>query len=166
MAIANKPDAAHRHTVPERAFDGRRTAATFTRGGTSDSSTRTTDATRILVWGAGGQYLVALLVVVVISIGGDHVFKGWSKKFLEDLVADPGAVAEQAGRYGDMAKGAALAIVGGLFIVAPLHARANEARGPDGVLRTLTETPHGTVLLTVVPVRIAAYGLDNFFRAR
>lgn len=117
------------------------TAATFARGGSSDSSTQTTDATRTLMSGAGGQ-------------------------FLEDLVADPGEVAEQAGRYGYMAKGVALAIVGGLFIVAAWHARANEARGLDGALRTLAETPHGTALLTVVAVGIAAYGLYSFFRAR
>ncbi|MEP7159721.1 MAG: DUF1206 domain-containing protein [Dermatophilaceae bacterium] len=142
------------------------TAATFARGGSSDSSTQTTDATRTLMSGAGGQFLVALLGVAVISIGAYHVFKGWTKKFLEDLVTDPGEVAEQAGRYGYMAKGVALAIVGGLFIVAAWHARANEARGLDGALRTLAETPHGTVLLTVVAVGIAAYGLYSFFRAR
>ena len=128
-AIANRAEATVPRTVPERAFDGPRTAATFTRGGTSGSSTRTTDATRIIMWGAGGQYLVALLVVVI-SIGGDHVFKGWSKKFLEDLVADPGEVAEQAGRYGDLAKGVALAIVGGLFIVAPFACPSERGPGP------------------------------------
>ena len=142
------------------------TAATFARGGSSDSTTQTTGATATLLETPGGRVLVAILGLAVVGIGAYHVVKGVKKKYLEDLVADPGPVAEQAGRYGYVAKGVALAVVGGLFLAAALHANAAEARGLDGALRTLAGTAYGPYLLTLVALGIGAYGVYSFFRAR
>ena len=69
-------------------------------------------------------------------------------------------------REGTVPKGVALAVVGGLFLAAALHANAAEARGLDGALRTLAGTPYGPYLLTLVALGIGAYGVYSFFRAR
>ena len=142
------------------------TAATFARGGSSDSTTQTTGFTATLLASPGGRLFVAGLGLAVVGVGVYHVVKGVKKTFLRDLRGNPGPVAEQAGRYGYVAKGVALAVVGGLFVAAAVHANASEARGLDGALRTLAGTPYGPYLLTLVALGIGAYGVYSFFRAR
>ncbi len=92
--------------------------------------------------------------------------KGWKRRFLADLEEHPGRPAEVAGRYGYVAKGVALGVVGVLFALAGLHADPDEARGLDGALHTILKAPGGQVLLAVVSVGIGAYGVYSFFRAR
>ncbi len=67
---------------------------------------------------------------------------------------------------GYIAKGAALLVVGVLFIAAALHRNSSEASGLDGAMRTLREQPLGQWLLTLVALGLAAYGLYSFARAR
>lgn len=142
------------------------TALTFARGGRTDSGSQSADVTQDLLATSGGRVLVAVVGLVTIGIGVYHVVKGWRKKFLRDLVADPGELAEQAGRYGYIAKGIALAVAGLLFLIAARESRAEGATGLDGALRTLAGTAYGTAMLTVVALGIAAYGVYSFFRAR
>ena len=70
------------------------------------------------------------------------------------------------GVVGYIAKGVALAVVGGLFIAAGMRGNAKESSGLDGALRTLKEQPFGPALLTGIAAGIAAYGLYGFSRAR
>ncbi|MCA0437512.1 MAG: DUF1206 domain-containing protein [Austwickia sp.] len=142
------------------------TALTFARGGQSDSRSQSTDITATLLGSPGGRILVAVVGLATLGIGVYHVIKGWQKKFLRDLVADPGEVAEQAGRFGYIAKGIALAVAGLLFLTAALRSRPDEATGLDGALRALADTPYGFALLTIVALGLAAYGIYSFFRAR
>ena len=72
----------------------------------------------------------------------------------------------QLGRAGYIAKGVALAIVGLLFLVAAWTAKAKEATGLDGALKTLREQPFGTFLLTLVALGLVAFGGYCFARAR
>ena len=104
--------------------------------------------------------------LVVIGIGLYHVYKGAKKKFLEDLKDHPGTWATRAGRIGYIAKGVALVIVGVLFVAAGLHKRAKEASGLDGALKSLRDQPFGTVLLVIMAVGFAAFGLYSFSRAK
>lgn len=142
------------------------TALTFARGGQADSRTQSSEVTENLLGTPGGRLLVAVVGLATIGIGAYHVVKGWKKKFLQDLVADPGEVAEQAGRFGYIAKGIALVAAGLLFLGAALEARADDATGLDGAMRAIAATAYGTALLTIVALGIAAYGVYSFFRAR
>ena len=142
------------------------TCFTFARGGRSDGSDQSMDMTRTLLDAPMGRVLVAVLGLVIVGIGGYHVAKGWRASFRKDLVEDPGAVAMNAGRYGYIAKGIALVVVGLLFEAAAIQGGAGPAKGLDGALRSLSETPYGTGLLTFVAVGFAAYGVYSFFRAR
>jgi hypothetical protein len=114
----------------------------------------------------GGRFLVVLVGAGVVVVGGYHVYKGWRKKFLEDLEDHPGQWATRAGRVGYIAKGVALAIVGFLFCAAGFHGNAKEATGLDGALRSLRDEPFGTVLLVVMAAGFAAYALYSFSRSR
>ena len=62
--------------------------------------------------------------------------------------------------------GEALALVGGLFVSAALTADPTKAKGLDGALRSLLALPLGRVLLILVAVGLAAYGIYSFARAR
>lgn len=142
------------------------TASRLATGGSSDSREQTQDFTATLMEDPGGRIAVGLIGLAVIGGGGFHVYQGWTEGFLEDLAAHPGRWAVVAGRIGYVAKGVALIVVGGLFVVAALKERASEATGLDGALRTLREAPYGKVLLTLVAIGIAAYGVYSFARAR
>ncbi|MEO7269525.1 MAG: DUF1206 domain-containing protein [Knoellia sp.] len=142
------------------------TAFTFATGSSTSSSGQTKDFTASLLGHTGGRLLVGALGVGVAAVGGYHIYKGWKKKFLEDLTEHPGNWAVQAGRAGYVAKGVALIVVGGLFVVAAVRKAPSEATGLDGGLRTLREAPAGSVLLTLVAVGLAAFGVYCGARAR
>jgi hypothetical protein len=67
---------------------------------------------------------------------------------------------------GYVAKGVALVVVGGLFVFAALQSDPEEATGLDGALKVVAEQSYGTVLLLLVALGLAAYGVYSFARAR
>lgn len=138
----------------------------FARGSGSSSSKQTKDFTATLMSHAGGRVLVFVVGLGVVAVGAYHVYKGVQKKFLDDLVGDPGVVVEHLALAGYVAKGIALGIVGVLFCIAAAREQPSKASGLDGALRTLREQPLGGVLLTLVAVGLAAYGLYSFARAK
>jgi hypothetical protein len=142
------------------------TSFAFARGTGKASSKQTADFTASTMQHSGGRTLVILIGLVVIGVGGYHVYKGWTRGFHKDLVSDPGRTVEALGVVGYIAKGVALAVVGGLFCVAGFQRQASEATGLDGALKTLREQPFGSWLLTVVALGLAAYGLYSFARAK
>jgi len=135
-------------------------------GAGSSAEKQTEDFTAGLMGSPGGRLLVGLVGLVVLGIAGYHVYKGWTKKFLEDLREHPGDWAVTAGRIGYIAKGVALVIVGFFFLVAAWQADPDKAQGLDGALKTLKDAPFGPFLLTLVAAGIAAYGVYSFARAR
>ncbi|MBO1751580.1 DUF1206 domain-containing protein [Actinotalea sp. BY-33] len=135
-------------------------------GSGSSGDEQTTSLTATLMEQPFGRVLVGLVGLGIIAVGVYHVVKGWKKKFLEDLQRHPGTWGERAGRAGYVAKGIALAVVGGLFGWAAVTHDPEEAQGLDGALQTILEAPFGQVLLVLVALGLAAYGVYSFFRAR
>lgn len=135
-------------------------------GAGSSAEQQTEDFTADLMGSPGGQILVGVVGLVVLGVAGYHVYKGWTKKFLEDLREHPGDWAVHAGRIGYVAKGVALLVVGFFFLVAAWQADPDKAQGLDGALKTLKDQSFGPVLLTLVALGIAAYGVYSFARAR
>lgn len=138
----------------------------FARGKASNSRSQSVDFTAKLLEKPGGRVLVVIVGLAVIGVGIYHVYKGAKKKFLQDLKDHPGTWATRAGRIGYIAKGIALVIVGILFAAAGVHKQAAEATGLDGALKSLRDQPFGTVLLMVMAVGFAAFGLYSFSRAK
>ncbi|GIG39951.1 DUF1206 domain-containing protein [Cellulomonas phragmiteti] len=136
------------------------TAFTVVRGGSGGGQTSSTTAE--LMQAPGGRLLVGAVGVGVVVVGAYHVYKGWTKKFLEDLHRLPsgtaGRVARRAGVVGYAAKGVALGIVGVLFVVAAATADPQEATGLDGALQALRDAPAGPVLLLLVAAGLVAFG--------
>lgn len=135
-------------------------------GAGSSAEQQTEDFTADLMGSPGGRILVGVVGLAVLGVAGYHVYKGWTKKFLEDLREHPGDWAVHAGRIGYVAKGVALLVVGFFFLVAAWQADPDKAQGLDGALKTLKDQSFGPVLLTLVALGIAAYGVYSFARAR
>ncbi|MFC8924238.1 DUF1206 domain-containing protein [Cellulosimicrobium sp. NPDC057127] len=126
--------------------------------------------TATLMQNPAGKVLVGLVGLGVVAGGVYHVVKGWKKKFLEDLEGGTsghlGRAVVVLGRIGYVAKGVALGVLGGLFVVAAVQADPQQAGGLDAAFATLAAQPYGAVLLVAVGLGFAAYGLYSFARAR
>jgi len=145
------------------------TTLSFARGGGSSSEQQTTDLTAQMVQSGPGRVLVAVIGLALLGVGGYHVVKGVQDRFLRDLGALPRSGAKAAlwsGRIGYPAKGVALGVLGVLFVLAAVQADPQEAGGLDTALRTLAEAPFGAVLLVLVGLGFAVFGVYSFFRAR
>jgi fumarate reductase subunit D len=116
-------------------------------------------ATSTLLGSVGGRLLVWAVGVGVVAVGGYHVVKGWRESFLDDLRAHPAAWVRRSGRIGYVGKGAALAVVGVLLVVAAVRSDPEQAEGLDAALHTLAGLPFGAVLLTLVALGFAGYGV-------
>jgi len=118
----------------------------------------------------GGRVLVGAVGLGIVGGGVYHVVKGARKKFLEDLSGTPagglGRGATRLGVVGYVAKGVALVVVGVLFVLAAASADPEKAEGLDGAVKTLLDAPGGPVLVVLVGLGFAAYGLYSFVRAR
>jgi hypothetical protein len=68
------------------------TSFSFTKGQPTSSKTQSADLTATLLQHSGGRIVVAVIGVVVIGVGGYHVMKGWTKKFLQDLAESPASL--------------------------------------------------------------------------
>lgn len=133
---------------------------------TSGSSGGSGGATSGLMSSGLGRVAVGVAGLVVVGVGVYHVVKGWQEKFLEDLESQPGTWVRRAGRIGYVGKGAALGVVGVLLVVAAVQADPEKAEGLDAALHALASLPFGPVLLTLVALGFAAYGVYGFGRAR
>jgi hypothetical protein len=142
------------------------TAVAVVRGTSTSGPEQTTAFTARLLGHPMGQALVVLVGLAILGVAAHHVTKGWRRTFLQDLQEQPGDTAVRIGQVGYLAKAAALTVVGGLFVAAALTRDPSRAQGLDGALRALLEVPLGRVLLTLVALGLAAYGLYSFVRAR
>jgi hypothetical protein len=119
----------------------------------------------------GGRFIVGAAGLVVVGVAVYHVYKGWTKKFLESVdttSASPSARRwiERVGRVGYAAKGVALLVVGGLLVWAAITYDPDKAAGLDGALRTVRDAPFGGILLTLIALGLMAFGVFCFARAR
>lgn len=142
----------------------------FVSGSGTDSGERTADFTSTLMSVPFGRFLVGLVAVAVAVVGGYHLWKGLTKRFLDDLednadghLGDAVTVAGVAG-YGS--KGGALIMVAALFGWAAWTADPEESTGLDGAIQTASGSPIGVTLLVLVAVGFMAYGIYSFARAR
>jgi hypothetical protein len=143
-----------------------------TASGTAQSSSQQQkQATQGIFGMTGGRFLVGLAGLIVIGVGLYHVYKGWTKKFLEGIDVSEASPSQRTaitrlGQVGYPAKGVALAILGGLLVWAAITYDPDKASGLDGALRTVLDVPFGKILLTLVAVGLVAFGVFCFFRAR
>ncbi|MGB3770251.1 MAG: DUF1206 domain-containing protein [Rhodococcus sp. (in: high G+C Gram-positive bacteria)] len=132
--------------------------------GSSDSQQNASMSARMMQSGLG-KFALVVVGIVVLAVGGYHIYKGVSRNFLDDLSGQPKAV-EYIGIGGYAAKGAALAGAGVLVIAAVFTADPNKASGMDAAIKSLGAQPYGPTLLVIAGVGIGLYGLYAFAMAK
>lgn len=118
-----------------------------------------------------GSWLVAAVGVGVLVVAGAHVYKGFTEDFRDELkvqgqTGHSGRLYRALGRVGYLSKGAALAVVGGLFVYAAWTHDPEDSGGLDQALKTVLEQPFGGPLLLLIAAGLACYGLFCFAWAR
>jgi Domain of Unknown Function (DUF1206) len=141
-----------------------------TGSGKSSSQQQQQTAQGVFGWPAG-RWLVGAAGLVLIGVGVFHVYKGVTKRFLKEIdtsEATPSALklVTRLGQIGFPGKGVALAGVGALLIWAAITFDPAKASGLDGAMHAILDLPFGRILLTLVALGIAAFGVFVFVRAR
>ena len=138
----------------------------FARGAGKSTGEQNSDiSARLMQTGVGTIALIAAGVIIV-AVGGYHIYKGASRNFLDDLKGRSSDLVRRLGMVGYIAKGLVIAGVGVLVIVATSRSEPNTATGLDGALKTLGAQPYGAALLIAAGLGIIAYGLYSFAMAR
>ncbi|SDU70999.1 DUF1206 domain-containing protein [Amycolatopsis keratiniphila] len=111
-----------------------------------------------------GPFLVTLVAVVVFGVAVGSVVKGIRRTFVQDidLAKLPSGTrrwVDRLGRIGYVARGFVFGVVAVLVGYAALTHDPSRSGGLDAALRTLAAQPFGTVLLLVVAVGVAAFGV-------
>lgn len=145
------------------------TALVYALGGESDSSESTQSFSAQLLATPGGIILVVILGLGILAIGVAFVIRGITRAFEKYLdlppgIARPGIVT--FGVVGYVAKGIAVGVTGILFVAAALTHDPEKASGLDGALHTLAGLPFGPLILWIVGLGLAIYGVFCFARAR
>jgi hypothetical protein len=142
------------------------TALKFALGsGESGSEKKQSLSAKLMEHGAG-RVLIVVVGLGVIALGVRQIYKAITKKFTEDLVGGVSEVTILLGRIGHAAKGVAFIVAGALVGWAAIDYDPEKAGGLDTALRTIKDQPFGSVLLTVLALGIAAFGVYAFAWSR
>jgi hypothetical protein len=138
----------------------------FARGHGKSTSQQDAGISAHLMQSAAGTAALVVAGLVIVAVGGYHVYKGVSQNFLDDLHGASSNVVRTLGITGYVAKGLVLAEVGVLVVLAAIVSDPNRATGLDGALKSLLTKPFGPALLVVAGLGIITYGLYSFAMAR
>ncbi|SCL24611.1 protein of unknown function [Micromonospora rhizosphaerae] len=147
------------------------TAVKVFQDASSNAANRQEALTEKLMASAGGRWLVGLAGLVIAAVGIGMVIYGLKKKFFRNLKTvemSPKAhkLARRLGMAGYAARGVVIAVTGLLIVVAAVRYDPEKARGLDAALRTLRDQSYGPVLLTLMALGIAAFGVYCFLQSR
>ncbi|SEL02423.1 DUF1206 domain-containing protein [Rhodococcus maanshanensis] len=138
----------------------------FARGHGKSTSQQDAGISAHLMRSTAGTVALVVAGLVIVAVGGYHVYKGVSQNFLYDLHGASSNLVRTLGIAGYAAKGLVLAEVGVLVVVAAIVSDPNRATGLDGALKSLLPQPLGPVLLVAAGLGIITYGLYSFAMAR
>jgi hypothetical protein len=133
-------------------------------GSSGSSSGGSQQATAGLLALPAGQVLVGVVGVIVLVVAGATAWSGITADFAEDLdwsrlPAQLRRPVRWLGIVGHVLRAVAFAVMGVLFGVAAIRADPSWAGGLDAALKTLAGQPYGPLLLLVVALGFAAFGL-------
>jgi hypothetical protein len=118
-----------------------------------------------------GKPVVVAMGVLIVVAGLFVVRHGVTRRFAEEHeFGHAGRPVRTAvvrlGQVGYAALGGVYGIAGALVVVAAVQSKPEKATGLDVALKTLAAQSHGTALLLVIAVGLAAFGVFTFFAAR
>jgi hypothetical protein len=118
-----------------------------------------------------GRWLIGLIGVVIVVVGAVLVYEGVTRKFekyfkLGEMSAGARRATEFLGTVGTIARGVVFGVAGVLVVVAAVQFEPSKARGIDGALRALRDTPVGPWVLVIVAIGLVMFGLFGLCEAR
>ena len=138
----------------------------FARGAGKSATEQNSTLSARLMQSTWGTCVLVACGVGVVAVGGYHVYKGVTRSFVDDLNGTSGNFVRRLGVAGYLGKGAVLAVVGALVVVAAWRSDPSKASGLDAALKTLGAQPFGSALLVAAGLGIITYGLFSFVLAR
>ncbi len=141
-------------------------AARFAMGSGQQSTQQNAGMSAQMMQSGWGKAVLIAVALGLLAVGGYHVYKGVSKKFLKDLRVSGGTAVTATGVAGYAAKGLVLAGAGVLVIIATLQADPSKASGLDAAVKSLGQAPFGKFLLILAALGLAAFGAYSFVRSR
>lgn len=135
---------------------------------------KVTDITSSVMSNTAGRWLIGLVGLIVIAVGLYRLSKGVKVDVNDELDLSGMSPArlhwtKRLGAIGEIGRGIGIGLVGFFLVRAAVTYNANEATGLDGALRRLATTSWGVVVVFVVGIGFAAYGifcLATFTRRR
>ncbi|HEX6444187.1 MAG TPA: DUF1206 domain-containing protein [Streptosporangiales bacterium] len=141
------------------AFLGYTTVKIAAGSGQSSSNPQQKSLSARLLAAPFGQVLLLLVAAAIAAVGVYLVYRGLTKRFLDDLAGRPSQAVVRLGQVGYAFRGLAVVIVAVLFAWSAIAHDPKKAGGLDQAFRTVKEQPFGGVLLTVMALGFVAFGL-------
>jgi hypothetical protein len=146
-------------------------AATIVAGSRRSAAEQQQAATSTLLASGGGRWLVGVVGLAIAGLGVGLTVFGVARYFENQLnTGQMSATVRRTTRWlgtvGYVAKGVAYAVVGLLVLLASVRYDPSRSRGLDQALRTLASRPLGVVVLLMVALGFAAFGVFCLFQAR
>ncbi len=140
-------------------------------GSAGNQTHKQQDVTASVMHHSGGQWLVGLVGLVIVIVGGVMMMEGIKRKFLKylrtgEMSRRTRKIVERLGQVGTTARGAVFAIVGILIIDAAITFNPKKAGGLDKALLTLRHQPFGEFLLLVFALGVLIFGVYGLCEAR
>ena len=140
-------------------------------GAAGNETRKQQDLTARLMHHTGGQWLVAIVGLVIVAAGLALVAEGIRRKFMKYLRTSKMSprtrrVVERLGMIGTTARGAVFAIVGALIFDAALTFSPKKSGGLDKALLTLRHQAFGEYLLLIVALGLLIFGVYGLCEAR
>ncbi len=129
-----------------------------------DGNRKVTDVSETIMTNAVGRIVIGLVGLIVIGVGLYRISKG-VKLDVEDELDMSGMSAarytwtERLGALGEIGRGIGYGLVGFFLLRSAITYDSSEATGLDGALRRLAAESWGVVIVFVVGIGFAAYGL-------
>ncbi|WP_299671716.1 DUF1206 domain-containing protein [uncultured Polaribacter sp.] len=126
-------------------------------------------ATETLLQSASGVVVLYIVSVILLGVGVYQIYKGYSKKFLDDLNIgneDSKQVIEKTGIFGHIARGISFLIFAFFVFMALQKNESEQIKGIQGMFNFLQSFSWGNILMGLMAVGFICYGVYQYFLAR
>lgn len=118
-----------------------------------------------------GRTMVVVAGVSLIAYALFQIYSAWRGKLsrglrLESMRLDVRIAVRRISRAGIAARAIVFIVIGWFLAMAGLHSDSSEAQDLSGALRFLQHEQYGTVILLLMAIGLAAYGLYQLVNAR
>jgi hypothetical protein len=131
---------------------------------TTNGNSKVTSLTGRVMEHSGGRWLIGLIGLIVMGVGVYRISKGVKQDVNDELdlsgfSSERLRWTERFGRVGEIGRGIGIGLVGFFLLRAAITYDPNEATGLDGALRRMAVNSWGVLVIFVVGVGFAAYGV-------